>query len=337
MIFRSICNAFSPEGLKRLSGLGTACALMLGAGSAFAQSAQDFPSRPIRIVYPFNLGSSNDTVLRMIGDRLAEKWGQPVVIESKPGASSMIATASVANAAPDGHTLLANITLMLQNPALRSKLPYDPAALVPVTQLNLQQLPIYAHKDVPANNMAEFIELARQQPGKLNFGTWGLGSTAHIILEQIKRTHNVDIAHVPYKGSTLVGVLGKEVDAGSGDFLGPLQHFKSGTLKILAVTGAERKPEFPDIPTLAESGVPGFETYNWFGIYAPAGTPKEILQKISDGIQEVQADPELDRHFRENFLVTPVKSSPEHFAEVNRVDGEKWRKVIKDTGITLEN
>src|SRR5690606_36972734 len=153
----------------------------------------------------------------------------------------MIATTAVANAAPDGHTLLANITLMLQNPALRSKLPYDPSKLVPVAQLNIQQLPIYAHKDLPADNMAELIELAKKEPGKINFGTWGLGSTAHIILEQIKRVHGVDIKHVPYKGSAMQGVLAQEVHVGSGDFLAPLPHVKNGTLKILAVTGAQRK------------------------------------------------------------------------------------------------
>lgn len=316
-------------------------ALLAALGTPFGKAVAAtprYPRGPVRLVLPFPPGSVNDTITRLIAERLAERWQQPVTVDNRPGASSMLGTAHVAQAAPDGHTLLVNITLMLQNPALRSKLPYDPKALVPVAQFNRQQLPLFARADLGLRSVSHLFALAQAQPDKLNFATWGLGSTAHLLLEKLQKDKGVRMTHVPYKGGAEIikALLAGEADVAVADFLSPAAHFRSGRLNVLAVTGPVRAAHLPAVPTLAESGVAGFEGYNWTGLFAPTGTPAAVLQQIADAIAAVQADPALAARLRDELYVEPTALGPAAFGEVYRRDGERWRAVIRETGVRLD-
>ena len=320
-----------------LSAAGAALVSALAVPQAFAQEPA-FPTGPVRIVLPFPPGTVNDTIIRILAERLSAQWKQPVPIDHRPGASSMIGTANVAQAKPDGHTLLVNITLMLQNPALRSKLPYDPKALVPVTQINRQQLPVFVRSDLGVDSMEKLVAHAKANPGKVNFATWGIGSTAHIIKEKLEQDKGVKMVHVPYKGGADIvkALLGGEADVAVADFLSPNAHIQSGKFKVIAVTGPKRFAAMPNVPTLAESGVTGFEGYNWLGMFAPAGTPAPVLKKIADDIAAAQSDAALQARFQKEMFVEPTGTSPEEFRKIYAQDEATWNSVIRVTKISLD-
>ncbi|HVR51739.1 MAG TPA: tripartite tricarboxylate transporter substrate binding protein [Pseudorhodoferax sp.] len=309
----------------------------LGATGARAQ-AGDYPSRPVRIVLPFPPGTVNDAVLRLVGEDLTRRWKQPIVIDNRPGASSIIGTDHVAKAAPDGYTLLANITLVVQNPALRKKLPYAFSDLRAVTQFNRQQLPVFVRSDLPVQSVTELIALARAQPGKINFATWGLGSTAHLLQEKMRVDNGAPMTHVPYKGGSdiIKALLSGEADVAVADLLSPDAHFKSGRLRVIGVTGPVRLPNMPNVQTLQEAGVTGFDGYNWLGLFAPARTPDAIVRRISEDINAVQADPALTRRFMEEMFVNPSATTPEQFAQIVDRDLATWTSVIQRVGVTLD-
>lgn len=313
------------------------CSSFLFVHSVFAQ-ADSFPTGPVRLVLPFPPGTVNDTITRILADRLAQRWKQPVTVDNKPGASSMIGTTSVAQAKPDGHTLLVNLTLMVQNPALRPKLTYDPKALTPVTQINRQQLPLFVRSDLGIDNIAKLFAYAQSNPGKLNFASFGIGSSAHIIQAKIERDKDIKMTHVPYKGGAemVKALIAGEADVAVADFLSPNAYFQNGKLRVLAVTGPKRAPNLPDVPTLAEAGVTGFEGYNWLGIFAPTGTPSPIIQKIAQDLASVQSDPELRTRFVKEMFVEPTSLSPEEFAKVYERDAATWKSVITATKISIE-
>lgn len=322
----------------RWAAAAACCAAALGPTSAMAQ-ASGYPNRPVRIVLPFPPGTANDITLRMIAERLSKRWNQPVIIDNKPGASSIIGTDFVAKSAPDGYTLLANITLIVQNPALRKKLPYDATKdLIPITQLNRQQLAVFARSDLPVKSVGELLNYAKSNPDKINFATWGLGSTAHLMLEKIRVDKGAKMTHVPYKGGAEINkaVIAGEADVGVADLLSPDAHFKSGRLRVIGVTGPTRIPTMPDVQTLAEAGVQGFEGYNWVGLFAPANTPAQIVRKISDDINAVQADPALAKRFTEEMFVSPSATTPEEFAKIFNRDLGTWTSVIQRVGVSLE-
>lgn len=310
---------------------------LLAAGPAIAQEP-DFPTGPVRIVLPFPPGTVNDTILRILGERLSQRWKQQVTIENKPGASSMIGAAAVAQAKPDGHTMLANITLMVQNPVLREKLPYDPKSLVPVTQINRQQLPVFVRSDLGVDSMTRLLAHAQANPGKVNFASWGTGSTAHLIKAKIEQDKKVSMTHVPYKGGADIvrALLAGEADVAVADFLSPNAHFQSGKFRVIAVTGPRRVADLPDVPTLAEAGVAGFEGYNWLGLFAPAGTPAAVLRKVATDIAAVQDDPMLQARFRKEMFVEPTSTSVEEFQNIYARDAQTWAAVIRSTRITLD-
>jgi tripartite-type tricarboxylate transporter receptor subunit TctC len=324
---------------RRHITLAFAAASLLGpiAGPAHSQTSQ-YPSSPVRIVLPFPPGTVNDTILRIVAERLSKRWNQPVTIDNRPGASSMIGTANVAQSRPDGLTLLANITLMVQNPALRPKLPYDPAQLVPVTQINRQQLPVFVRSDLGIDSMTKLFAYAQVNPGKINFASWGIASTAHIIVAKMQLDKGVQMAHIPYRGGADIvrAMISGEADVGVADFLSPDAYFKNGKLRILAVTGPKRVANLPDVPTLEEAGVKGFDSYNWLGLFAPAGTPPEIIQKISDDVAAVQADPVLIARFRDEMFVDPTATGTEAFRKIYERDAKTWASVIKETGVKAE-
>lgn len=315
----------------------TVIAILFGAIPVFAKEP-DFPTGPVRIVLPFPPGTVNDSILRILAERLSQRWNQPVTVDNKPGASSMIGTTAVAQAKPDGHTLLANITLMVQNPALRAKLPYDPKSLVPVTQINRQQLPVFVRSDLGIDSMTKLFTYAQSNPGKLNFASWGLGSTAHIIKAKMEQDNRVAMTHVPYKGGADIvrALLAGEADVGVADFLSPNPHVQSGKFKVIAVTGPKRFADMPNVPTLAEVGVTGFEGYKWLGLFAPTGTSPAVLTKIASDIAAVQDDPALQTRFKKDMFVEPTATTPEDFQKIFARDEQAWMAVIRATKISLE-
>lgn len=305
----------------------------------FAAAQQvNFPTGPVRLVLPFPPGTVNDTITRIVAERLAQRWGQPVTVDNRPGASSMLGTAYVAQASADGHTLLVNITLILQNPVLRTKLPYDPKALVPVAQFNRQQLPVFVRTDLGINSMTRLFAYAQANPGKINFASWGVGSTAHIIAAKMMQDKNVKMTHVPYKGGAEIvkALLSGESDVAVADFLSPNPHIQSGKFTVIAVTGPKRAAHLPNVPTLAEAGVTGFEGYNWTGLFAPTKTPMAVQKKIAADIAAVQADPQLQARFIKEFFVEPTAAGPEEFRKIYGRDSASWASVVFTTKISLD-
>ncbi len=232
----------------------------------------------------------------------------------------------------------ANITLIVQNPALRKKLPYDPKDLVPVTQLNRQQLAVFVRSELPVRNFSELVAHAQARPGTLNFASWGLGSTAHLMFEKIQLDKGVKMVHVPYKGGAEINkaVLSGEADIGVADLLSPDAFFKAGKLRVIAVTGPRRLARMPEVQTLAEAGVGGFDGYNWVGLFAPASTPAAIVRRISDEINLVQADAALGKRFRDEMFVEPSETTPQDFAKIYERDMATWTQVIRETRVTLD-
>ena len=327
------------KSLKRryvISAFVAASFIALGSVPVYAQA--QYPSGPVRIVHPFPPGNVNDTVLRLLAERLSQMWKQPVTIDNRPGASSMIGTANVAQAPADGLTLLANITLMVQNPALRPKLPYDPAKLVPVTQINRQQLSFYVRSDLGIDSTTQLFALAQAQPGKINFATWGIASTAHIILAKMEQDKGIKMAHIPYKGGAEImkALVSGDADIAVGDLLTPNAFFKNGKFKLIAVTGPKRVAHRPDVPTLEEVGVKGFEGYNWLGLFAPVGTFPAIIKKISDDIAAVQSDPALVARFRDEMFLDPTATGTDEFLQIYQRDAATWTSLIKATGLKAE-
>jgi tripartite-type tricarboxylate transporter receptor subunit TctC len=310
----------------------------LSAQRAIAQIT-DYPNRSVRIVLPLPPGAANDATLRLIAERLSRQWGQPVIVDNKPGASTIIGTEAVVRAPADGYTLLATISLIAQNHVLRKKLPYDALRdLTPVTQINRPQLVLYVRGNLPIQNIAELVSYAAKHSGQLNFGTWGLGSAAHLILEKFRVDKGVQMTHVPYRGAADItnAVVAGQVDLGVGELLSTRQFFETGQLRAIGVTGPSRVSILPNAETLAEAGVQGFESYSWFGLFAPANTPPQIVRKISDAINGVQSDPALAKRLAEEMFAPPAFTTPEEFAKSFQQEIAKWGSVIAATGVTIE-
>ncbi len=311
---------------------------LLVSTSIHAQQSE-WPSRPVNIVVPYTPGGGTDTVTRLLAERLSKLWGQPVVIENKPGGSSIIGTSNVVRSPPDGYRLLSTVPVTVQNVALRKNLPYDTVRdLVPVTEVNRQQYVVVARSNLKADTLSEALNEAKSAKVPFIFASSGVGSTAHIVAEKIKLDLGISFTHVPYRGSPELvrAVVGNEADLGLVDLQSALPYAKSGRLKILAVTGPKRVSILPDAPTLGESGVKGFEPYNWVGFFAPRGTPSQIIQKISDDINKVQSDPELVSRMINQLGVEPTHTTPDEFRKIFERDLETWSTVIKAVGITLD-
>jgi tripartite-type tricarboxylate transporter receptor subunit TctC len=317
----------------RLAGLALATPAL--SRSALAQA---WPSRPVRWIVPYPAGGTTDLVARLVGDFAAERLGQAIVIDNKPGGGTIIGTDMVAKAAPDGHTLLANVSAIVQNPALRKKMPYDTAKdLAPVAQINRQHLVLVARPDLPIRNVAELVAYAKANPGKVNFATWGVASTAHMIFEKVRIDTGAAMVHVPYKGSQEINkaLLTGEADVAVMDIVTPLPHIRSGKLRAIAVNGPIRAPLFPEVQTLSEGGISGFEPYGWLGLFAPAGTPPAIIAKIAEDLNSVQADPALAKRW-EDLQVYPSQTTPAQFRAIFEKDLATWTAVIRRTGLTVD-
>jgi len=311
-------------------------AFLLLACFAAAAHAQTWPSKPVRIVVAYPPGGGIDVMARQIGERLTRAWGQPVVVENKPGANTIVATDAVAKSAADGHTILMTTDATFSiNPHLYRKLPYDAQKdFIPVTMLVLLQQMLVAHPALPADTLQELIRLAKEKPGSINYASYGSGSQPHLAGEMLKEKAGIDLVHVPYKGISLAvpAVMAGEVQltfAGIATSTAPL---KAGRIKALAIGGPQRSPLFPQVPTFTELGFPEVETHAWFGFFVPAGSPKDAVERIHSDVKRILEDPE----FRQKQLVARgydvVGSPPGEFAAYIRKDSESRARAVRISG-----
>ena len=304
---------------------------------ARAQSAP-YPVKPVRLVVPTSPGGGTDFSARAIAPKLSELLGQQVVVENRAGGGTMIGNELVARAAPNGYTLLMGISSITSIPFLYAKVPYDVVKdLAPVSQVVTVPHLLVAHPSLPARSVRELIAFAKARPGQLNFAAGSAGSNPHLAMELFNRMAGVKMVHVPFKGQgpALSDVLGGHTSLMMGNLLSALPNVKAQRLRAYGVSSARRAAVAPDIPTIAEAGVAGFAVVQWFGVFAPAGTPHDVTSKVYSAVVRALQDPQT----RERFVgdgAEPVGSTPEQFAAVIRADLEKWGKVIRDAGIKLD-
>ena len=298
--------------------------------------AQTWPGKQVRIIVPFPAGGTTDVVARILGQRLQEAWGQVVIIENKTGAGGNIGATEVAKAPNDGYTLLmASGSILTVNPHLYAKMPFDALQdLLPITNVASGPMVIVAGPNVPAKNITEFIALAKAKPGVLNFGSAGFGSQVHMAGENFLYSAGIDLKHVPYKGESLAltDVAGGSVEMVPGNLAAMLPFIKSGKVKALGVTSAERSPAAPDIPTVAESGLPGFVNVGWFGLLAPAGTSKDIIDKVQRDAARALGTDDMKQRLLAVGMV-PVGNTPSQFAEAIRAESANWAKIVRERKI----
>jgi tripartite-type tricarboxylate transporter receptor subunit TctC len=324
--------------MRLASGLFAALLVIAAAQTASAQSA--YPNRPIKIVVGFTPGTAPDLAARILADRFTEDWGAPIVVENVQGAGSNIGTDRVAKAAADGYTLLmgGNSALVI-NPSLYETLPFDPVKdFAPISQIFIAANVLALPPEVPAKTVAELVALAKAQPGKLSYAHAGVGTSQHLAAELFKYMAHVDIIPVAYRGTTafIPDLLAGRVTMSFANIANAMPLVREGKLRALAITSIKRSTLAPDLPTMAESGFPGFEAVPWFGLLAPAGTPKEIVEKIYAETAKTLAMPEIRKKFDELGL-EPVGNTPAEFAALIKKETPEWAKVIKDAGIKLGN
>jgi tripartite-type tricarboxylate transporter receptor subunit TctC len=304
-----------------------------------ASAAHAFPDKPVRFVVGFTPGGPSDILARALGDKLAAQLGQPVVVENRPGAGGNIAAEAVARSAPDGHTwLLGNNSILATNQALYRRLSYDPAKdFAPVALVAIQPNILVVHPAVPARSVTELIAYARQHPGKLNYASSGSGAAAHLAAELFKAMTGVDMVHVPYKGAqpALTDVLSGQDQLMFATSASVLPFIKAGRLRALAVTTPQRSPALPDLPTVSESGVPGFEATTWHGVVVPAATPAAVVAKLNEDINRALNDAQLRE--RLGALGAEVAGgSSAAFADYIAREIPKWTRVVKDSGAVAD-
>jgi tripartite-type tricarboxylate transporter receptor subunit TctC len=317
-----------------VSVIAIGLAWVAAAGGVQAASGRDFPTRPIRFV----VGPAPDVLARMVGQKLAEAWGEQVVVDQRPAAGGIVAAEIVAKAAPDGYTWLMSTGAYTTLVGLYPKLPYDFVRdLAPVTLMATIPFLLMVHPAVPAKSVQELVALARAQPGRLNYASGGNGTTSHLAGEMFNNMAKVKIVHVPYKSvpASLIAVLGGEAEITFAIMQAGFPYVTAGRLRALAVTGAKRSPSAPELPTVAESGVPGYEFVSWNGVHVPAATPKERIRLIQAAIVRALAAPDVrERMFKLGLEV--VGSTPEQLAELVRSDIATWGRVIREAGVRAD-
>ena len=314
--------------------------VLLSAFAASTGHAQDsYPSRPIRIIVPTAPGGGSDTGARLIAGELNKRWGRPVVAENRPGAGTIVGSEIVAKAPADGYTLLMSPSTLATNPASYKKMPYDAIRdFAPITQTLYVPNLIVTHPSLPAKTVKEFIALAKARPGEILYASAGHGTNPHLTVELFTTMAGIKLAHVPYKGSGpgIVDLIGGRVAMmATSSMTVVLPHIRAGRMRALGVTTAKRMQVLPDLPTIAEAGVPGYESVQWSGLLAPAGTPREIIDKLNKEVVAILRLPEITQRLAaENFEV--VASAPHEFAQLIKTETVKWAKVAKIAGIELE-
>ncbi|MBI3936247.1 MAG: tripartite tricarboxylate transporter substrate binding protein [Betaproteobacteria bacterium] len=319
-------------------GTSLISAAALGAIVVAAGWAQTYPVKPVRIISPYPPGGGNDTLARTISQRLGEQLGQQVIVDNRPGANTIIGTELAAKSPPDGYTIILVPSSHAINQSLYRRLPYDAIRdFSPITLAGSGPLILVVHPSLPAASVRELIALARAKPGELTFASAGNGSSGHLAGVLFGLTVGVKLVHVPYKGTApaVTDLLGGQVTMTFGTTLGVLPHVRSGKLRALGVASLRRSPAAPGIPTIAESGVPGYSASLWYGFLAPANTPKDIVQRLSAEISRVLKLPEI-RERLSNLGIDPHGSAPEEFARLIAADLEKWAKVVKESGARID-
>lgn len=303
---------------------------------SLAVAAQAYPSKPVKMIVPAAPGGVTDILARTVGQRLSDVWGQPVIVENRPGAGQIIGAEVVAKSPGDGYTLIvSDASTFVINPFLYSKLPYDALKdFTPVVVLSQASPVIAVGASVPASSLQELITLAKAKPGSLSYGSMGSGIYNHISMEQLKQLAGIDIVHVPYKGSTpaLTDLLSGQIAVFLVNLSVVEPHAKSGKLKIIAAATAKRLALRPDLPTVAESGFPGFESGTWFGILGPAHLPRDIVAKIHADVTRIVSAPDFHEQNITKLGLETVAISPDQFAQLIRTDLEHWGKLVRATG-----
>ena len=319
---------------RSFRGLISICAAMLLASNAFAQA---YPSRTVRLIDGFSPGGSTDIVGRLIAQKLSESFGQPVVVENRPGATGTVAAEMVAKSAPDGHVMLIVPLTFTVSPSLY-KLPYDPVKdLLPVTLVASAPLMLVVHPSVPVKTLAELIAYAKANPGKLHFGSGGVGSTPHLAGEMLKSMAGIEATHVPYKGGgpALADLASGQIQFMVENIPSTAPYVTSGRLRALAVTDLKRSPVLPDVPTLDESGLKGYQLVGWSGLFLPGGTPPAIVDKLHAEVAKALAASDVKERLAAMGF-QGVGDTPQHFAAFVHAEIAKWAKVVKDANINVE-
>jgi tripartite-type tricarboxylate transporter receptor subunit TctC len=306
---------------------------------ALPAAAQQYPTKPIRLVVPFAPGGSSEIISRVVAQKLSEALSHQVVVENRPGGAGNIAMEQVARSEPDGYTLiLGHIGTLAVNPAMFPKLPYDPNRdFAPISLMAAVPNVIVVNPSVPAKTLQEFAALAKKRPGTINYGSAGTGSSGHLAMEYFKQVAQIDLVHVPYKGTgpMLTDLLGGQTEATFTGVPPLLPHIKQGKLRALAIGSAKRTDALPDVPTVAESGYAGFETSQWYGLLAPAKTPKAVVDKLSAEVAKALRQPDVVQRLAADSA-TPIGSTPEEFAAYIRKEQERWGRVVKTANIKAE-
>jgi tripartite-type tricarboxylate transporter receptor subunit TctC len=335
-------TACTPNGPRRKT-LNIFLASLLG-GSVLAAvapvgAADNYPSKPIRIVCPFPPGGGADSVARILGDKLSERSGKPVIVDNRSGASGAIGTGIVAKAAPDGYTvLLGSSSILAASPALHGQT-YQAIAseLSPVLLISRISYVLVIHPSIPSKSVAEFIRYAGTQPGRINYASSGIGTASHLAMELFKNMARVDLTHVPFKGSSpaVIALIGGQVQAGFNNMVPALPHIKSGRLRALGVSGPERWAGLPELPTIAASGLPGYEAVQWYGVLLPVGTPRAIVNHLHQELSAILKLADVREHLMSEGGDV-VGSTPKEFAVYMEREIEKWTKVVKTANIRAD-
>jgi tripartite-type tricarboxylate transporter receptor subunit TctC len=319
--------------------LAVAVSMIAGADHALAQGAGTYPDKPIRLVVGVPPGGSTDLIARIVGEQLGKQMGQPVVIENRGGAAGNIGAELVAKAPPDGYTLfLAPIGTVAINPSLYASMPFDPVRdFAPVSQLTSLPMVMLLNPSIKATTVQEFVAYARANPGSVNFASGGSGTGTHLAGELFKMRTGIEMTHVPYKGNgpAMTDLLGGRVVVMFDQISTGLPQLQSGKLRALGVTTAKRSPAVPEIPTLAEVGLPGFDMTTWHGIVAPAGTPPAVIAKLNAEVVKAVNTPEVREKFKTNGI-DPVSSTPEQFGALIQSEIARWRDVVKASGAKVD-
>ena len=319
--------------MTRTSGVLAVALIAISISSAAA--AQNFPERPIRFIVPFSPGGTSDIIGRLLGAKMGEELGQTVVVDNRGGAGSTLGTTIAAQSPPDGYTIIVNHVGLAINETLYPKRAYSASKdLVPVSRVGDTPNALVVNNKLPAASVKELLALARKQPGGLNYGSGGPGSAGHLSVALLEELAKIKLTHVPYKGGgpSVAATISGEVQLAIPAFPTAAGHVKAGRLRMLVVTSSQRLPVMPDIPTVTEAGVPGYEFVIWFGVFAPAGTPKPILAKLNQAIVKSLQQPDLQKQLSQQGL-DPQPSTPDALAKQLRTDITKWERIIKSAGI----
>lgn len=323
---------------SKAAALVTGALMLVGAAAHAGENPQAYPSRVVKIVMPFSPGGMGDTLARLLANALSKEWNQTVIVDNRPGASGMIGNREVASADPDGYTLLIGISQVVQAPSLYKTLPYDITTdFTPISQLAYANTIFAVAANSPVGSIDDYVRTAREQPGKLSFGSYGAGTSSHIYGEIFNRRNDIKAVHVAYKGAAplLTDVLGGHISVTFSDLATSLPYIQSGKMKAYAVSGERRAPTLPNVPTFKELGYPSLSLTGWYAMLAPAGVQPDIAQKISQTVARVVKSPEISDQLLA-WGLTPIGSTGQELTEVIRTDLALWDSVIKETGISIE-